>query len=398
MEAFATEHDIPFERCGKLVVALDASELERFEGLRERAEANGVPGLEVVGPERMREIEPHAAGIKALWSPTTGIIDLPARRPRHRRRGPSRAAARSTRPRAVTGITERGSEQVLATSRGDVVARDVIACAGLHADRLAAMTGDPGPRTDRPVPRRLLHADARRRSPRSRPDLPGARSALPVPRRPLHQAHRRRGVGGPERGARLRPRRLPAARPQPAAPGRRPEQPRLPAPRRAVLADGRGRDVARRLEERLPRRHAPLRPRDPRATRSCSGRRACAPRRSTRTGRSWTTSGSAARATCSTSATRRHRPRPRRSRSAVSWRTARTNASSWGAAGTAALTSRRADTVLPRPRRRFPSIARHASKSHEPEPTTDAGRPDPARSWPAGLRACANCSRDVHLA
>ena len=75
MEAFATEHDIPFERCGKLVVALDASELERFEGLRQRAEANGVPGLEVVGPERMRELEPHAAGIKALWSPTTGIID-----------------------------------------------------------------------------------------------------------------------------------------------------------------------------------------------------------------------------------------------------------------------------------------------------------------------------------
>ena len=75
MEAFATEHDIPFERCGKLVVALDASELERFEGLRQRAEANGVPDLEVVGPERMRELEPHAAGIKALWSPTTGIID-----------------------------------------------------------------------------------------------------------------------------------------------------------------------------------------------------------------------------------------------------------------------------------------------------------------------------------
>src|SRR3954463_13886449 len=75
MEAFATEHDIPFERCGKLVVALDASELERFDGLRQRAEENGVPGLEVVGPERMRELEPHAAGIKALWSPTTGIID-----------------------------------------------------------------------------------------------------------------------------------------------------------------------------------------------------------------------------------------------------------------------------------------------------------------------------------
>src|SRR4051794_5930262 len=76
VEAFAEQHDIPFERCGKLVVALDDSEMDRFAALRERAEANGVPGLEEVGPERIREIEPHAAGIRGLWSPETGIIDF----------------------------------------------------------------------------------------------------------------------------------------------------------------------------------------------------------------------------------------------------------------------------------------------------------------------------------
>ena len=76
VETFATEHGIPFDRCGKLVIARDESELPRFEALRERAEANGVPGLETVGPERLREIEPHAVGIRALWSPTTGIIDF----------------------------------------------------------------------------------------------------------------------------------------------------------------------------------------------------------------------------------------------------------------------------------------------------------------------------------
>ena len=97
MEAFATEHDIPFERCGKLVVALDASELERFEGLRERAEANGVPGLEVVGPERMRELEPHAAGHQGAVEPDDRHHRLPARRPRDRRRGPSPRRRRSTR-------------------------------------------------------------------------------------------------------------------------------------------------------------------------------------------------------------------------------------------------------------------------------------------------------------
>src|SRR5689334_16717329 len=52
MEAFAATHGIPFERCGKLVVALDEGELDRFGNLRERATANGVPGLEEVGPER----------------------------------------------------------------------------------------------------------------------------------------------------------------------------------------------------------------------------------------------------------------------------------------------------------------------------------------------------------
>ena len=76
MERFAEEHGIPVDRCGKLVVALDGSELGRFEDLRRRAEANGVEGLEVLGPEGMAEREPHAAGVRALWSPGTGIIDF----------------------------------------------------------------------------------------------------------------------------------------------------------------------------------------------------------------------------------------------------------------------------------------------------------------------------------
>ena len=62
LESFAEAHAIPFRHTGKLVVAVDESELARFEALRVRAEANGVPGLEVVAPERLREIEPHARG------------------------------------------------------------------------------------------------------------------------------------------------------------------------------------------------------------------------------------------------------------------------------------------------------------------------------------------------
>jgi L-2-hydroxyglutarate oxidase LhgO len=162
MEAFAERHGIPIERCGKLVVALDESELPRFEALKQRAIANGVPGLEDVGRERIAELEPHAAGIRALWSPFTGIIDF---------RRIALAMADDLRAqgveihldRRVTGIHESTDEVVVDTVNGPVVARHLVVCAGLHADRLAAMAGS----TDAPriVPFRgdyyTLTADAR---------------------------------------------------------------------------------------------------------------------------------------------------------------------------------------------------------------------------------------------
>src|SRR5918992_547993 len=76
MEQFATEHQIPHQTCGKLIVALDSSELGRLADLDARGRANGVPGLRMIGPREMAEIEPHAAGIRALHVPGTGIIDF----------------------------------------------------------------------------------------------------------------------------------------------------------------------------------------------------------------------------------------------------------------------------------------------------------------------------------
>ncbi|HLO36386.1 MAG TPA: L-2-hydroxyglutarate oxidase [Candidatus Deferrimicrobium sp.] len=162
LETFADEHGIPFERCGKLVVALSDAELPRLEALRQRAEANGVPGLAVAGPEQIREIEPMAAGVRALWSPTTGIIDF--RRVALAYADEVRARGGTIHvSRAVTGIRPLGQELLLATTTGELVARDVIACAGLQADRVAAMTSDPG--TERIVPFRgdyyTLKSDAR---------------------------------------------------------------------------------------------------------------------------------------------------------------------------------------------------------------------------------------------
>ncbi len=139
LEDYCLAHGVPIEHPGKLVIALDESELGRFAELKERAVANAVPGLEEVGPERIRELEPHAVGIKALWSPGTGIVDFLAVAHAFAHDVVERGAVIETR-RAVESIERRGDELVLGTSRGDLVARRVIACAGLQADRVAAMS------------------------------------------------------------------------------------------------------------------------------------------------------------------------------------------------------------------------------------------------------------------
>lgn len=151
LEAFCASHDIPITFTGKLVVALGEAELPRLAALRERALANGVDGLEEVGPERIRELEPHAAGIRALWSPRTGVVDF--LRVTHAYADQVRAHGGTIAlGRPVTAIERRAEGLMLATPGGEVLADAVIACAGLWADRVAAMTGDRTPDAPRIVP------------------------------------------------------------------------------------------------------------------------------------------------------------------------------------------------------------------------------------------------------
>ena len=75
MMRYSDEKGIPWRRCGKLIVATDESELPRLASLYERGQANGVPGLELVEQERVREIEPHVRAVRAIWSPNTSIVD-----------------------------------------------------------------------------------------------------------------------------------------------------------------------------------------------------------------------------------------------------------------------------------------------------------------------------------
>jgi L-2-hydroxyglutarate oxidase LhgO len=192
LEAYCEAHALPLERCGKLVIATRESELPRIEALRERAIANHVPGLEEVGPQRIRELEPHAVGIRGLWSPGTGVVDFGAVARAFARDIVGRGAVIQTL-RAAESMLQRRDELVVGTSRGDLVARRVIACAGLQADRVAAMTdtGDQDP--PRIVP---FRGDYYTLKPEARHLVRGLIYPVPDPRFPFLGAHLSRRVDG----------------------------------------------------------------------------------------------------------------------------------------------------------------------------------------------------------
>jgi L-2-hydroxyglutarate oxidase LhgO len=124
-------------------VATDESELPNFDRLIERGIANGIEGLEVVDAKGIEAREPHCRGIKAIFSPVTGIVDYGAVA---RSFGDDirEAGADIFTGREVRSIERKRSETVLHSSGGDVTARYVITCGGLQSDRLAKMTGGAG--------------------------------------------------------------------------------------------------------------------------------------------------------------------------------------------------------------------------------------------------------------
>jgi L-2-hydroxyglutarate oxidase len=146
---YCEERDIPTERCGKVVVATEEVELPLLRHLYNRGRANGVPGLELIDGDRLREMEPHCAGIQALRSPHTGIVDYVqvAQAYAHDVRN---AGGEIHTGREVIGIRRMPDRLALETRAGDLECLTLVTCAGLHADRLAAMTG--GARDPRIVP------------------------------------------------------------------------------------------------------------------------------------------------------------------------------------------------------------------------------------------------------
>ena len=141
--AYCDAKAIEYRPVGKLIVATEESELPRLNELMRRGIANGIEGLQMVDAAGIKEREPHCAGIAAIFSPVTGIVDygLVARGFADDIRelgGEIRTGCE------VTSIERKGGTSVLQTSRGDVQAKYVITCGGLWSDRLAKMTGGGG--------------------------------------------------------------------------------------------------------------------------------------------------------------------------------------------------------------------------------------------------------------
>jgi L-2-hydroxyglutarate oxidase LhgO len=140
LRELCAEHDLPFQEIGKLVVAVNDDEVPRLEALAARAQAAGVPGLERLGPEGIRDREPNVVGHAALWSPTTAITDFAAI-----------TRAMATEVTAGGGAVLTGAEvtgidaDAVALADGRrIPAERVVICAGLQTDRVSRLAGGSG--------------------------------------------------------------------------------------------------------------------------------------------------------------------------------------------------------------------------------------------------------------
>lgn len=141
MEAFCKEHGVAYDICGKVIVAVSNDELPRLDTILERGQANGVR-CEMIGRQRLCEIEPHTAGIKAIHVPEAGIVNYAA---------VARKLAELLRARGgqvltgwrVTKMQEETDGAVVMSTAGEILAKYVVTCGGLQSDRLAKITGHP---------------------------------------------------------------------------------------------------------------------------------------------------------------------------------------------------------------------------------------------------------------
>ncbi|HET6568869.1 MAG TPA: L-2-hydroxyglutarate oxidase [Rhodothermales bacterium] len=140
MEAFCAAEGVPYEITGKVIVATEEWEIPILDQIFSRGQANGV-ACEMIGPERLRELEPHAAGIRAIHVPEAGIVDY-SQVCLRLAEIVSQGSGRVLTDAGVSGMTRSNDTVLLSTAAGEVEARYVVNCAGLQSDRVTALSGE----------------------------------------------------------------------------------------------------------------------------------------------------------------------------------------------------------------------------------------------------------------
>jgi (S)-2-hydroxyglutarate dehydrogenase len=140
MIAFCGQQNIPYEICGKVIVATSEEEFPRMQTLLERGQANGLEGIKQLNAEQIQEIEPHCSGLRGLYVPSTGITDYAAVSEKLAEVIVAHGGTVSLTT-TVTGFSHRNGQTIVETTRGAFATSYVINCAGLHSDRITQMTG-----------------------------------------------------------------------------------------------------------------------------------------------------------------------------------------------------------------------------------------------------------------
>lgn len=143
MYEFCQDNLLPFERCGKIVVATSKEELPALDMIEERGRANGLDGLKRLSAEEIKEHEPYANGIAGLFVPQTGIVDYVAVTNKYAELIIKKGGEIKTNSK-LTGVKRDGKDLVLQTTNGDYKTKFLLNCAGLQSDRIAKLCGlDP---------------------------------------------------------------------------------------------------------------------------------------------------------------------------------------------------------------------------------------------------------------
>jgi L-2-hydroxyglutarate oxidase len=138
---FCNKHNIPYELCGKIIVATSESELTALDNIYNRGIENGLKGLRYINYDEIKAIEPHTYGVKGLVVPQTGIVDYKVVAEKYAEVFQQAGGVLMLNTK-VTGVKDNNDSIHISSTKGEIVSKLIINCAGLYCDKIAAYTID----------------------------------------------------------------------------------------------------------------------------------------------------------------------------------------------------------------------------------------------------------------